>query len=151
MYWFCQISKWIRHRYTCVPHPEPSSLLKHKLYHSPAQNPTHFFLWPDKLSPLLCSPYSTHVGLSIAAQIRHQSHVFTIRLSRRCCETEFPVGSRSSDLVWVLKTSRWGIVILSRFSPPHNISWSGSYRNHLTHLSPISFLSGGSFPLSIYI
>jgi len=26
-YWFCQISKWIRHRYTCVPHPEPSSLL----------------------------------------------------------------------------------------------------------------------------
>ena len=27
MYWFCQISKWIHHRYTCVPHPEPSSLL----------------------------------------------------------------------------------------------------------------------------
>ena len=26
LYWFCQISKWIRHRYTCVPHPEPSSL-----------------------------------------------------------------------------------------------------------------------------
>jgi len=25
LYWFCQISKWIRHRYTCVPHPEPSS------------------------------------------------------------------------------------------------------------------------------
>ena len=27
LYWFCQISKWIHHRYTCVPHPEPSSLL----------------------------------------------------------------------------------------------------------------------------
>ena len=26
-YWFCQISKWICHRYTCIPHPEPSSLL----------------------------------------------------------------------------------------------------------------------------
>ena len=26
LYWFCQISKWLRHRYTCVPHPEPSSL-----------------------------------------------------------------------------------------------------------------------------
>ena len=26
LYRFCQISKWIRHRYTCVPHPEPSSL-----------------------------------------------------------------------------------------------------------------------------
>ena len=27
LYWFCHISKWIRHRYTCVPHFEPSSLL----------------------------------------------------------------------------------------------------------------------------
>ena len=27
LYWFCHISKWIRHRYTCVPHPGPSSLL----------------------------------------------------------------------------------------------------------------------------
>ena len=26
-YWFCHISKWIHHRYTCVPHPEPSSHL----------------------------------------------------------------------------------------------------------------------------
>ena len=27
LYWFCQILKWICYRYTCVPHPEPSSLL----------------------------------------------------------------------------------------------------------------------------
>ena len=27
LYWFCHISKWICHRYTCVPHPEPSSFL----------------------------------------------------------------------------------------------------------------------------
>ena len=27
LYWFCHISKWIRHRYTCVTHPEPSFLL----------------------------------------------------------------------------------------------------------------------------
>ena len=27
LYWFCHISKGIHHRYTCVPHPEPSSLL----------------------------------------------------------------------------------------------------------------------------
>ena len=27
LYWFCQILKWIRHKYTCVPHPEPASLL----------------------------------------------------------------------------------------------------------------------------
>ena len=27
LYWFCHISKWIRHKYTCVPHLELSSLL----------------------------------------------------------------------------------------------------------------------------
>ena len=27
LYWFCHISTWIRHRYTHIPHPEPSSLL----------------------------------------------------------------------------------------------------------------------------
>ena len=27
LYWFCRISTWIHHRYTRVPHPEPSSLL----------------------------------------------------------------------------------------------------------------------------
>ena len=27
LYWFCHISKWIRYRHTCVPHPEPSSFL----------------------------------------------------------------------------------------------------------------------------
>ena len=26
LYWFCHISTWICHRYTCVPHPEPYSL-----------------------------------------------------------------------------------------------------------------------------
>ena len=27
LYWFCHISEWICHRYTCVPYPEPSFLL----------------------------------------------------------------------------------------------------------------------------
>ena len=27
LYWFCHISTWIHHRYTHVPHPEPSFLL----------------------------------------------------------------------------------------------------------------------------
>ena len=27
LYWFCHTSKWIRHSHTCVPNPEPSSLL----------------------------------------------------------------------------------------------------------------------------
>ena len=27
LYWFCHTSTWIHHRYTRVPHPEPSTLL----------------------------------------------------------------------------------------------------------------------------
>ena len=27
LHWFYHTSTWIRHRYTCVPHPEPSTLL----------------------------------------------------------------------------------------------------------------------------
>ena len=27
LYWFCHISKWTCHRYSCAPHPEPSSIL----------------------------------------------------------------------------------------------------------------------------
>ena len=43
LYWFCQISKWIHHRYTCVPHPETSSLLPPHtipLGHSSAPGPS---------------------------------------------------------------------------------------------------------------
>ena len=38
LYWFCHISEWICHRYTCVPHPEPSSLLP--LHISPLGHPS---------------------------------------------------------------------------------------------------------------
>ena len=30
LYWFCQIFKWICHRYTCAPHPEPSKYILSK-------------------------------------------------------------------------------------------------------------------------
>ena len=39
LYWFCQISKWIRHGYTCVPHPEPSSLPIPSLWVVPVHQP----------------------------------------------------------------------------------------------------------------
>ena len=39
LYWFCQISKWIHHRYTCVPHPEPSSLPIPSLWVVPVHQP----------------------------------------------------------------------------------------------------------------
>ena len=47
LYWFCQISKWIHHRYTCVPHPEPSSHIPPHtipLGHPSAPDPS--FLYP---------------------------------------------------------------------------------------------------------
>ena len=43
LYWFCHTSTWIRHRYTCVPHPEPSSLLPPRIIplgHSSAPAPS---------------------------------------------------------------------------------------------------------------
>ena len=39
MYWFCHISKWICHRCTCVPHPEPSSLPIPSLWVVPVHQP----------------------------------------------------------------------------------------------------------------
>ena len=39
LYWFSHISKWIRHRYTCVPHPEPSSLPVPSLWVVPVHQP----------------------------------------------------------------------------------------------------------------
>ena len=39
LYWFYHISKWIHHRYTCVPHPEPSSLPIPSLWVVPAHQP----------------------------------------------------------------------------------------------------------------
>ena len=39
MYWFCHISTWIHHRYTCVPHPEPSSLPVPSLWVVPVHQP----------------------------------------------------------------------------------------------------------------
>jgi len=43
LYWFCQISKWIHHRYTRVLHPEPSSLLSpyHPSGSSQCTSPKH--------------------------------------------------------------------------------------------------------------
>ena len=34
LYWFCHISKWIRHRYTCVPHPTLTSIHDYWKNHS---------------------------------------------------------------------------------------------------------------------
>ena len=39
LYWFCHISTWIRHRYTHVPHPDPSSLPVPSLWVFPAYQP----------------------------------------------------------------------------------------------------------------
>ena len=48
LYWFCHISTWIRHRYTCVPHSEPSSLPVPSLWVVPVHQPQagySFHIW----------------------------------------------------------------------------------------------------------
>ena len=39
LYWFCHISTWIHHRYTRVPHPEPSSFPMPSLWVIPVHQP----------------------------------------------------------------------------------------------------------------
>ena len=39
LYWFCHISKWICHKHTRVPHPEPSSLPISSLWVIPVHQP----------------------------------------------------------------------------------------------------------------
>ena len=42
LYQFCQISKWIHHRYTCVTHPEPSSLPPPHVHEPQASSIVHW-------------------------------------------------------------------------------------------------------------
>ena len=76
LYWFCHISKWIRHRYTCVPHPEPSSLLIWR------RHPLNF-----SISPLisLLTIINTHEG--------KKSH------SDNICISEDPSRKQNSPLL----------------------------------------------------
>ena len=47
LYWFCHISKWIHHRYTCVPHPEaPSQIPLHTIPLGHPSAPAPNILYP---------------------------------------------------------------------------------------------------------
>jgi len=47
LYWFCHISTWIHHKYTRVPHPEPTSLLPpHTIPLGHPSAPAPSFLYP---------------------------------------------------------------------------------------------------------
>ena len=58
LYWFFQISKWICHRYTCVTHPEPSSLpiasLWVVLVHQPQASSIVHRTWTGDLFHIWC-------------------------------------------------------------------------------------------------
>ena len=64
LYWFCHISTCIHHRYTRVPHPEPSSLP------APHTNPLGLFKWVSS---------SHQVAKVLEFQLQHQSFQWTPR------------------------------------------------------------------------
>ena len=64
LYWFCHISTCIHHRYTRVPHPEPSSLP------TPHTNPLGLFKWVSSLH---------QVAKVLEFQLQHQSFQWTPR------------------------------------------------------------------------
>ena len=68
LYWFCQISKWIRHRYTCVPHPEPTSLLPPQCQYSYLENSMdRRTWWATQSMRLQRVGYSWATGLACTA------------------------------------------------------------------------------------
>jgi len=68
LYWFCQISKWIRHRYTCVPHPEPTSLLPPQCQYSYLENSMdRRTWWATQSMRLQRAGYSWATGLACTA------------------------------------------------------------------------------------
>ena len=78
LYWFCHISKWIRHRYTCVPHPEPPSHIPPQtipLGHPSAPAPG--FLYPAScIEPGLAIHFLydiIHVSMPFSQIIPHSS------------------------------------------------------------------------------
>ena len=100
MYWFCHISKWICHRYTCVLHPEPSSLLPpHKLYITVLvlpnikMNPPQVYMCSPSWTLLLLPP---HTASTTATYKQDHIHTWTHSLSQPlfqgviCCHWHQP-------------------------------------------------------------
>ena len=64
LYWFCHISTWIHHRYSRVPHPEPSSLQVPSLWvipvlHHQASSIMHW-TWTGDFSYMILYMFQWH-------------------------------------------------------------------------------------------
>ena len=95
MYWFCHISKWICHRYICVPHPEPSSLLPPRtipLGHPSAPAPSIQYLW------LLSFSISLMLVFLSINHIAYQSPFFPVFIELSCFPWAFFLPSQS--ILW---------------------------------------------------
>jgi len=100
LYWFCHISKWICHRYTCVPHPEPSSLLSPHtipLDHPSAPAPSIQYR-ASNLDWRLVSYMIVYIFQC------HSPYIFI------CCWIHF------SSILLILSSCSWGILIFNCIS-----------------------------------
>ena len=79
LYWFCHISTWIHHRYTRVPHPEPSSLLPpHTIPLGHDTGCLGLVHWDDPGS-FLRSQFFQQVAKVLEFQLQHQSFQWIFR------------------------------------------------------------------------
>ena len=96
LFWFCHISKWIRHRYTCVPHPEPSTFLPpHTIpLGRPSAPAPSIWVWEKILeSPLDCKE------IQPVNPKGHQSWTYT---GRTDAEAETPILWPPDVKNWVI-------------------------------------------------
>ena len=97
LYWFCQISKWIHHKYTCVPHP----LIIRKM-----QIKKQWGIWCDigqnqfnsvaQLCPTICDPMDCSTpGFPVHHQLRPGTYSNSRLSSSDAIQPSYPLSSPS--------------------------------------------------------
>ena len=135
MYWLCHISTWIHHRYTRVPHPEPSSLLPPRTI--PLSRPSAFFKLRYNLQRIQFTYHKCPAQWFLSKYIQFCNHYYNSvleyfitqqsSLGSICSHSEFPLpasGKHCSGFFIVLSSldiscnwnhTMWSLLYLASF------------------------------------